>query len=252
MSDPDANPILPISQEVLREDILHSHIYPNLTQVYYWSEDWDPGFYIALAHAGFISISHEHPEYGPLLIPEMQECYAVLDWSELHRSRKLCKLMRSERLAEESIELRLVDDTGRVIERLVDYHTPSTWLTRPYREMLRRLPTGARTDFSLHGVELWSRKRDRLIAGELGYSLGRTYTSLSGFCTRPNPEWRRFGTLQQVLLARRLEACGYAFWNMGDPGPAYKRELGARILPRHDFLERWLRARDELPARALG
>lgn len=247
----DASPILPISYRALRGDILHGAIYPDLAQVYYWSENWDPDFYVALARAGFISISYDHPDYGPLLIPEMQKSYAVLDWDRLHLSRKLRKLMRSDRLAEADVELRFSQQTDRVVERLVAYHAPTTWLTEPYRELLKRLPKGFTQDFSIHAVELWSRTQDLLIAGELGYSLGRTYTSLSGFCARADPRWRHFGTLQQVMLATRLEACGYAFWNMGDPSPPYKTALGARILPRERFLERWLPARGQSPTRPL-
>jgi hypothetical protein len=35
-------------------------------------------------------------------------------------------------------------------------------------------------------------------------------------------------------------------------GLAYKEAIGARIVPRNAFLERWQRARDELPTQALG
>ncbi|MCA9505006.1 MAG: GNAT family N-acetyltransferase [Spirochaetaceae bacterium] len=238
--------ILPISPISLHEEILETHVYADLGQVYYWSQHWDPDFYVALAYAGFISISYEHPEIGAVLIPEMQREYAVLDWPDLHRSRQLRRLLRSGRLEREAIELRVTPDVDEVVERLLAYHAPETWLTVPYRELLENLPrTGHRVGgFSLHAIELRAREDRRLVAGELGYSLGSTYTSLSGFCTRPDRSWRHFGTLQQVLLAERLAASGYAFWNMGHPDPAYKIALGARILPRQTFLRRWIRARD--------
>ena len=244
--------IHPISPADLREDFLREELYPNLEQTFYWSDNWDPEFYIDLARAGFISISHRNPDYGILLIPELQARYAVLDWENLHVSRRIRKLMRSGRLAEEGIELCLVHDHERVLERVLDYHgRESTWLSQPYRELLGRLSTGDRADFALHGVELWSRKRDLLVAGEFGYTMGRTYTSLSGFCMRPDPEWRGFGTLQMVLLAQRLEERGFAFWNMGHPKQAYKRALGARLLERPIFLKRWWGARDSRPDRSL-
>ena len=83
-----------------------------------------------------------------------------------------------------------------------------------------------------------------LVAGELGYTTGSVYTSLSGFCTRSDREWRHFGNLQLLLLAKALETRGYAFWNLGHPGMAYKRALGAQTLPRRKFLARWLEAID--------
>ena len=245
--------IYPISPADLEEDFLREKLYPNLERTFYWSDDWDPDFYVALARAGFISISQQNPEYGTLLLPELQLRYAVLDWENLHISGHVQKLMRSGRLEEEKIELHVVGDHQPVLDRVLDYHgRDSTWLTEPYRDLLRRLPAGKRGDFSLHGVELWSRKQDLLVAGEFGYTLGRTYTSLSGFCTRPDSEWRGFGTLQMVLLAERLKERGFAFWNMGHPGQAYKRALGARLLERRVFLDRWLGARDALPDRSLS
>jgi Leu/Phe-tRNA-protein transferase len=239
-----------ITLDDLDPDLLKFRICPNLNQTYYWSPTWDPELYVALARAGFISISLDHPEMGPVLLAELQARYAVLDWEDLHVSRQLAKLLRSSRLAEEEVELRVVDEPGRVIERLVEQHRKRTWLAKPYVEMLHRLPTGGDSAFALQGVELWSRKRGLLIAGELGYSIGRTYTSLSGFHTRDasgERTWAGFGTLQMWMLAGWLQERGYAFWNLGHTGQDYKRELGARELGRGVFLGRWLGAVSLLP-----
>ena len=243
------HPILPGD---LEEAFLRERFYPNLGRTFYWSDNWDPDFYIALARAGFISISHEDAEHGILLLPELQLRYAVLDWQNLHISRRLSKLMRSAWYDEQGIELRIVGEHERVLDRVLGYHGHHTsWLTEPYRVLLTRLQKRNHADFLLHGVELWSSARNLLVAGEFGYTLGKTYTSLSGFCTRADPKWRGFGTLQMVLLAEHLRESGIAFWNMGHPSQAYKRALGARLLERGDFLNRWLEARDALPARPL-
>ena len=77
------------------------------------------------------------------------------------------------------------------------------------------------------------------MAGEIGYRVGRVYTSLTGFFDRHDPELRNVGKLQLVLLARHLQAAGFAFWNLGQPEMQYKRDLGARVLPRPVFLRRW-------------
>lgn len=244
--------IHPITPSDLREDILREIVYPDLERTYYWTDLWDPVFYIALARAGFISISHQDAELGTLLIPELQDRYAVLDWKNLHLSNQIQKRMRSKSFTEEEIELRVVRDPQRALDRILAYHGhSSTWLTEPYLELLAQISNIGEGGFSLYGVELWSKKRDLLVAGELGYSIGRTYTSLSGFCTRDDPKWTGFGTLQMVLLARRLEERGFAFWNMGHPKQPYKRALGARLLDRATFLDRWLSARDERPERKL-
>ncbi|MCP4007273.1 MAG: GNAT family N-acetyltransferase [bacterium] len=238
--------IYPITPEMLRPEVLHSLIYPDLDQVLFWDDTWDPEFYVALAHAGFICIAHEDPEIGPLLIPELQDSYAVLDWQNLHRSRNLRRLLRSQRLTEEGVELRVVASAERVLENLAAYHD-RTWILQRYRELVGKLPRNSAPGFAIHGIELWSQKRNELVAGEFGYTIGRTYTSLSGFCSPDDREYRHFGTLQMYLLAEMLRDCGYAFWNMGHPSPEYKAAFGARILPRLEFLEKWFEARDIAP-----
>lgn len=243
-----------ITAEDLTQRTLEAEFYSNLENCAFWSPSFDPPFYIALAEAGFISISHLHEEAGAILIPELQESYAVLDWSNLQAPAELERLLSSERLIAEEIELRVVEDSSLVIERISEHHGEQSWLTEPYVEMLSRLPRADSRDFTLHGVELWSNRRRRLIAGELGYSIGRSYTSLSGFHTRDEHgerEWRHFGTLQMWMLARHLEARGFAFWNMGHPYQEYKSSLGARILPRGEFLSRWLPAQAERDGQSL-
>ena len=231
--------IRPIGPSMLDVDFLELYVYPDLDRTLYWSDSWDPTFYVELARAGFISISHVDEDLGSLLVAELQPEYAVLDWKDLHLSRNVRRILRSGRLQQEGIELRVVADVTRVLDRIVAYHRPRTWLIPPYRDLLGRLPSEGDDRFSLHGVELWSTSRDELVAGELGYSIGRTYTSLSGFCAADDPAWRDFGTLQLVLLAQRLERQGFAFWNLGHTSQAYKRALGAKRVARPDFLARW-------------
>lgn len=236
----------------LDEAILRTHVFPRMDRTFYWSDCWDPDYYVAVARSGFICISAEHPELGHVLIPEMQPSYAVLDWENLHASRNLRRVLRSQLIDEQQIELRITNPCDVVIQRLAEYHGESSWLYEPYVELIRALSQETRPDFAVHGVELWSKQSDELIAGELGYSVGATYTSLSGFCRPDDREWRNFGTLQQYLLAQALAERGYAFWNMGHVGMAYKFELGAKEVARGDFLERWFAARDECPERELG
>jgi Leu/Phe-tRNA-protein transferase len=236
-----------ISPENLEDAFLLRRIYPDLSLTHFWSDHWDPEFYMALARAGFISISVEHPALGALLIPALQDSYGVLDWPEVHVSRNLRRLIRSGRLEDEGVELRIADSCDRVLDRLVEYHGLQTWLTPRYVALMQELSNRQRgaDEFALHCVELWSRKRNLLIAGELGYTIGSTYTSLSGFCTKSDAQWRHYGTLQQLWLARRLQQRGYAFWNMGQMDSQtlrYKHEFGAKSVARHAFLERWLRA----------
>ncbi len=242
-----STPICRISLAELENGILETHLYPDLRRTFYWSDDWDPDLYVALARAGFIAIAHHHPDAGCILLPELQRSYAVLDWEDLHVSRHVRKLLGSERLEREDIELSIGAPRPQLVDALVAHHGHRCWLHEPYRRLLGRLPTGPRDDFAIHGIELRSRARNELVAGELGYTIGRSYTSLTGFCRREDPRWRHFGTLQLVLLAGRLRECGFDFWNLGHPHLAYKRALGAHVLPRSAFLRRWQDATSRRP-----
>ncbi len=237
--------------ELLHGDLLQQLVYPNLEQTLYWSDRWEPEFYVALARAGFICIATDHEELGPLLIPEMQDRYAVLDWPELHLSKNVRRVIRLGRLEHEGISLRVTDPRTHVLPRILEQYEDGCWVLDAYRALLDSLLDEPFEGFALHGIELWSTTRNEPIAGEFGYSIGASYTSLSGFCSPRDPHWRHFGTLQQVLLARALEARGYAFWNLGHPDMPYKHALGAHPLPRAEFLPRWFRARDEGPDQPL-
>ena len=70
----------------------------------------------------------------------------------------------------------------------------------------------------------------------IGFSIGRVYTSLSGWTEARTRD--AHGTAQLALLGRWLQRKGYAFWSLGhcySPEMEYKRNLGHRIFPRRDF-----------------
>jgi hypothetical protein len=78
-----------------------------------------------------------------------------------------------------------------------------------------------------------------IVAGEIGYIIGKTYTSLSGFSSKQKKH-NNYGTAQLVLLAQYLQEQGFSFWNLGQPYMDYKLALGAKVYERKTFLERWL------------
>lgn len=76
------------------------------------------------------------------------------------------------------------------------------------------------------------------LAGEIGFSIGGVYTSLSGWTEERTSEG--FGTAQLVLLGRWLQQHKFAFWSLGhcySPEMDYKRQLGHRVVPRDSFLD---------------
>jgi len=76
----------------------------------------------------------------------------------------------------------------------------------------------------------------RALAGEIGFSIGGVYTSLSGWTGKRTAD--AVGTVQLVLLGRWLQQRGCAFWSLGhcySPEMDYKRQLGHRIYTRAEF-----------------
>ncbi len=245
--------IPPITPDDLEEHVLRARVYPNLDVTHHWTDRWEPSFYADLARAGFISIAIRHPEYGDLLLPEIQSAYAVLDWAALRAPGHVRRLLGSGRIEAEGIELRVSRDCRAVVERIERQHAPDCWLIEPYVALVHALAeAGPASGLEMHAVELWSSSAGELVAGELGYTIGRVYTSLSGFCSPDLGRWNHFGSLQLYLLAERLRDADYAFWNLGHPHMDYKRALGAAVLGRGAFLKRWFEHREESLVRSVG
>lgn len=218
-------------EDVTNTDILQKYIYSNLGITYYWSDDFSTQMYIALAQAGFISVSHEH-EGRLLLLPEMQEAYAVLDFKDLHISKNVASL--NNRLGHRLKFNTLVDDVLSSIQTAYE----NCWMVGEYADLMKTLSNHTYDDFSLFSTELIDIATGELIAGEIGYTTRNIYTSLSGFHS-PDKRYDNWGTLQLVLLAKHLEEQGVRFWNLGHPYMEYKTDLGAKILNRAEFITRW-------------
>lgn len=232
---------------LLDDRLMYSGIYPNTQFHLYWSDDWTEDFYIESAFAGFISTCL-NIEGSDIMLPEIQTHYAVLDWDDLIISKKVKKILESQDFLSNGFYVRLNGSLDNVIDKISNYHKDS-WLNSKYADLLRKLIAynDKKRDFHIVTVELCNSANNEIIAGEIGYTIGATYTSLTGFCDKADKKYNNFGKLQLVLLAKTLQYHGYQFWNLGHPYMNYKVELGARITSRNDFLKKWLRSRDQKP-----
>ena len=218
-------------EDLMNPRILVDDIYSNMYKNYYWSDDFSPEYYIAQAKAGFIAVT-DYYEEKELLLPEIQFSYGILDFQDLHLSRKVDKLLQTK-----GLYLEIDQDIDAVAAKINDSHK-NCWLSPQYLNMLKATQ-GLDDNFQLISAVL---KDDNVIvAGELGYVIGKTYTSLSGFSSREK-QYRNYGTAQLVLLAQHLQKSGFAFWNLGQPYMNYKLALGAKIYERQTFLKRWFTA----------
>lgn len=163
----------------------------------------------------------------------MQLEYALLDFKDLHISKKVKGLIKKNEFT-----FSVNQKTDEVLENINIYHNQS-WLIPEYKEMLDALKEHKDENFELISIELNHKESNELIAGEIGYKIGKTYTSLSGFFKREK-EFNNWGKLQLVLLAKYLEKQNYDLWNLGHACLKYKLDLGAKVYKRDEFLKRWL------------
>ena len=212
-------------------NILQTHIYSDMYQNYYWSSDFSAEYYMAQAKAGFIAVTDIY-ENQELLLPEIQYTYAVLDFEDLHISKKVKKLINSKNLT-----IKISQNFDEVAKHISKAHKDS-WLSTKYVNTLKNTKN-LNDNFQAITVELI--ENEKLIAGEIGYIIGGTYTSLSGFCSKEK-RYNNYGTAQLVLLGQYLQKEGFDFWNLGQPYMDYKLALGAKIYKRDKFLKRWYRA----------
>lgn len=222
-------------EDIQDKDILFNYIYSNEQVNYYACDDFSKDFYIYLAYCGFISTSITLKDKFYLLA-EIQFEYALLDFHNLHISKSVNKLIEKN-----NYDFFINKNLSQTLEKLEQYHK-TNWLEKQYRQLIASLKSyqHKNIDFQIISAELYDKKGE-LIAGELGYKIGRTYTSLTGFSSKKK-EYKNWGKLQMVLLAKHLENSGFSFWNLGHPYMQYKFDLGAKVYKRLDFLRRWYEA----------
>ncbi|KAL7431729.1 hypothetical protein ACHAXM_002794 [Skeletonema potamos] len=82
----------------------------------------------------------------------------------------------------------------------------------------------------LYSVELYNTTTNNLVAGELGYTVGSIYTSLTGFTSESSA-----GSVQLAVLGKLLTRSGFTHWDLGTAFE-YKQRLGAVMIEREEFL----------------
>lgn len=219
-------------------NVLEEYIYKDMKLNYYWSDDFSPKFYIELAHAGFITVSFPQDEQIYLL-PEMQFEYAILDFDNLHISKKVKKLLNKD-----NYNFCIDENFETVIDKISEFHKDS-WINDKYKKLFLELKKTSheKIDFNLFTSEVIDKESGEIVAAEIGYKIGQTYTSLSGFSLREK-KYNNYGKLQLVLLGNYLKNNGFAFWNLGHAYMDYKFDLGAKVYEREEFLELWKKYRN--------
>ena len=209
---------------------LQTVIYPDLEHDYYWSDDFSPAFYIALAKAGFITVGIEH-QGVELLLPQIQRHYALLNHTELHISKHVTKLLQKKEYT-----FTLNQRFNNVIEGL-KHSYEDCWIHLSYEKLLYELHEGCYDDFKLLSAEISDPLNNTLIAAEIGYVSNKLYTGLTKFSLKEKA-YRNYGTLQRVVLIQYLDQQGIHLSNLGHHEMQYKLDLGAIVYPREAFFKK--------------
>eukprot|EP01060_Flectonema_neradi_P005607 TRINITY_DN1373_c0_g1_i3.p1 TRINITY_DN1373_c0_g1~~TRINITY_DN1373_c0_g1_i3.p1 ORF type:complete len:331 (+),score=66.20 TRINITY_DN1373_c0_g1_i3:66-995(+) len=231
-SDGDADDEVPdfISLGNLTNKVELAAIIENMNRSYYVTPCWKPDFYAMLCYCGFVSVAQE-PTW---LIPELQREYALLKLEDLYLERNVIRRMKNNNNLRLSVDQR----PDEVYQKIKDARE-SNWLGEQYWAMMRRSAGGIQVGkgfFRPHTFELVDTSTGELIAGEIGYSLGHTYTALTGFY---DPRYPSSGKIQICSTCLFLETKGIRYINLGHAKMKYKYEFGCKDIPRHEFLQGW-------------
>ena len=190
-----------------------------------------PRLIVQLMAEGFLPIATQ----GVLLPKLHQERCVVSLPHHLHTKKSVRKKSKKFNL---SINL----CSNQVVQGCHDQHT-NCWLILPLVAAFNAILAAGGADATVndkhkatatvrvYSIELWNMETNTLVAGELGYTVGSIYTSLTGFLRENNA-----GSVQLAALGALLSICGFTTWDLGT-AMDYKIELGAHLLPRADFVD---------------
>mmetsp|Transcript_2437 Transcript_2437/g.3546 ORF Transcript_2437/g.3546 Transcript_2437/m.3546 type:complete len:457 (+) Transcript_2437:52-1422(+) len=245
---------------------------------FFWALEFSTRFFAELFYNGFLPIATRLEPFPPrspslasqilqivpslersvtsssglvVLLPKLHaERCLVEDWKQVHVGKNSRKRAKKYHI---SFDL----DIEQVMKQCVEQHGEN-WLYPPVQAAFRSIQktpvelrrkkskTKAAVDkerppVRLHSVELWEKATGSLVAGEIGYAVGSVYTSLTGFYTKNST-----GMIQMLSMAGVLRTSGYELWDLGMSLP-YKIDLGAKNVPRAQFISRLRELRDRCP-----
>ena len=94
----------------------------------------------------------------------------------------------------------------------------------------RTVQNAPKAPVRFYSIEVWNEETGELAGGELGYTVGSIYTSITGFNTENNA-----GSVQLSSLGRLLCTLGFTLWDLG-MGMDYKKSLGSHLMKRKAFV----------------
>ncbi|SBS94335.1 Leu/Phe-tRNA protein transferase, putative [Plasmodium malariae] len=200
-----------------------------------WCVHFDASFISQLLYEGFIPVASKQRIYRVenyetiiykecLLIPKIHYIRSCMHPSEIHISKKARKKCKH-------FYITVDKDFDGVIEGIVEKHGKN-WLYPFVQKEFKKIfeKNIIYKNVQMHSVELWF--EDKLVAGEIGNTVGSVYTSLTGFQRKSCA-----GTIQLCALAKLLEFQNFQLWDLGMLLP-YKKEIGSKEIPMKEFFNK--------------
>ena len=233
-----------------------------------WSDCFAPAWLAKLMQCGFLPIATPcEPNKTVVLLPKLHSERCLMDPRAVHASKTVRKRSRRFTLsvdqAWDEVVARCVEQHGEnwlfpIMQRAFKaLHVPAGKGGSTESAAAASAAAGGRR-VRLHSFELWSDtetddddataggarpdaaaaattpgSKRKLVAGEIGYTVGKVYTSLTGFSHR---DASSAGSVQLLATARVLDGNGFAMWDLG-MGMDYKLGMGARNVARPDFVK---------------
>lgn len=195
---------------------------------------FDCEFVAKCARSGYLPMAIPISDTLAIFAPKLHQKRCLLDFDDLHIPKKTKKrAKRFHATVDAAFDF--------CLQQCCKQHGTHCWfyprLIQAYRSIHDRNAKGGVHGVRMHSIEVWS-EDGKVVAGEVGYTVGSVYTSLSGFKLVGNS-----GSVQLACVTPILKRCGFTLWDLG-MCMEYKTNLGAKDVPRLAFLAKLRKARD--------
>eukprot|EP00521_Asterionellopsis_glacialis_P017069 CAMPEP_0195293608 /NCGR_PEP_ID=MMETSP0707-20130614/12876_1 /TAXON_ID=33640 /ORGANISM="Asterionellopsis glacialis, Strain CCMP134" /LENGTH=338 /DNA_ID=CAMNT_0040354359 /DNA_START=109 /DNA_END=1125 /DNA_ORIENTATION=+ len=231
------------SQSNLVPKYLRGIVFPYHGE-FYQTRCFHPNLIAQLMSEGFLPIS-----LPGVLLPKLHQHRCAIRIPEnLHVSK-------STRKKANRFHISVNEDFMGVVKGCRAQHGRQCWLYRPLVEAFLCMnkkdvnvrifdkqghPTSSECTVRLYSIEVWNTKTGALAGGELGYTVGHIYTSLTGFSKEDSA-----GSVQLAALGRMLCKNEFKLWDLG-MDMDYKQRLGGSNIPRNDYVKEVREVRESL------
>ncbi len=195
-----------------------------------FSFDFSPEFIDRLCYCGYLPMATMITSEIEILLLKLHEKRCILRFKNLHIPKNIKRYC-------DDLEFSVDSDLTGVIDGIKKKRFYDCWLYPNILSSFYGLHNQDKFRTKIHSIEITH--KGRLVAGEVGYSVGAVYTSLSGFYDKNGS-----GKVQLMALSKFLESREFAFWDLG-MAMDYKLDLGAETIEREVFLEMVKKNRDD-------